>query len=172
MKPEPKNKRQLSEVMVENSSYGRGHLKSRLIKEGILKEICAECGQAAVWKGRRLVLVIDHINGVNNDHRLDNLRLLCPNCNSQTDTFAGKNLKYKDSFIKKKELNKKHCTRCPAEISRNSKNGLCVKCFADIRKVTTRPIKELLIKKVKEQGYSATGREYGVSDNAIRKWMK
>jgi hypothetical protein len=44
-----------------------------------------------VWLGKPLVLILDHINGKHNDHRLVNLRLLCPNCNSQQPTFAGKN---------------------------------------------------------------------------------
>jgi 5-methylcytosine-specific restriction endonuclease McrA len=46
-----------------------------------------------MWNGIPLVLVLDHINGKNNDNRQNNLRLLCPNCNSQQSTFAGKNKK-------------------------------------------------------------------------------
>jgi 5-methylcytosine-specific restriction endonuclease McrA len=49
------------------------------------------CGQQPMWNGKQLVLILDHINGINNDNRLENLRLLCPNCNSQTPTFAGRN---------------------------------------------------------------------------------
>lgn len=82
----------LEEVMVENSSYNRGSLKRRLIDKGILKNRCL-CGQGTKWKKQPLVLVLDHINGVKNDHRLENLRLLCPNCNSQTSTFSGRNVK-------------------------------------------------------------------------------
>ena len=50
-----------------------------------------ECG-ISEWLGNPLALQLDHINGVNNDHRLTNLRFLCPNCHSQTDTYAGKNM--------------------------------------------------------------------------------
>lgn len=71
--------------------YSTNRLKKRLIKEGILKETCMTCGLFGLWNDKPLVLHLDHINGVNNDHRLNNLQLLCPNCHSQTDTYAGKN---------------------------------------------------------------------------------
>jgi 5-methylcytosine-specific restriction endonuclease McrA len=64
-------------------------LKRRLISESLLENKCSiqECGLTE-WCGRPIVLVLDHINGVNNDNRLENLRFLCPNCNSQQDTFC------------------------------------------------------------------------------------
>ncbi len=71
---------------------GRGHLKRLLIDSGTLKYECSECG-IFDWRGIRLSLVLDHINGMPTDNRLENLRLLCPNCNSLTDTFCGKNTK-------------------------------------------------------------------------------
>lgn len=84
----------LSEILVENSDYtNRGRLKTRLLREGLVGEECSECGLGAEWEGKPLTLVLDHINGVRNDHRLANLRLLCPNCNSQQPTFAGRNIK-------------------------------------------------------------------------------
>jgi hypothetical protein len=85
----------LSKVMVKNSNYSRYNLKRRLIDGGILKNECLECGLGPEWKGLKLVLILDHINGIHNDNRRKNLRLLCPNCNSQTQTFAGRNKKYK-----------------------------------------------------------------------------
>jgi hypothetical protein len=80
-------------VLTEKSGYNTNRLKKRLIRLGILRQTCAECGQGAEWNGKPLVLVLDHINGNNTDHRLQNLRLLCPNCNSQTPTFCGKNVR-------------------------------------------------------------------------------
>lgn len=74
----------------QNSRHGRGVVKNRIIKDNLLPYKCALCN-IAEWCGERLSLVLDHINGVNNDHRLDNLRFLCPNCNSQQDTFCRKN---------------------------------------------------------------------------------
>jgi len=89
-----KEKRPLSEILVENSNYNRGSLKRRLIQDKLLKEICYICKLKPIWEKKRLVLVIDHINGISNDNRLCNLRLLCPNCNSQTINFAGRNKHY------------------------------------------------------------------------------
>ncbi len=68
----------------------RQNIKQRLLKAGILENRCQECGLSE-WRGRRLSIQIDHINGVRNDNRLENLRMLCPNCHSLTDTFAGYN---------------------------------------------------------------------------------
>lgn len=85
----------LEKVMIKNSIYDRGSLKKRLLKNKILENKCSICGLLPKWKSKKLVMVLDHINGINNDHRLKNLRLLCPNCNSQTSTFAGRKIKIK-----------------------------------------------------------------------------
>lgn len=80
----------------KHPQYSTNKLKKRLIEEGIIKEICSSCGIGPEWQGKKLVHVLDHINGINNDHRIENLRLLCPNCNSQTDTFCGRNKNKRD----------------------------------------------------------------------------
>lgn len=84
----------LNEILIENSRY-RGStslLKRRLIEAGMLDEKCAPC-KIDTWEGLKLELHLDHMNGKNNDHRLFNLRLLCPNCHSQTITYCGRNKK-------------------------------------------------------------------------------
>lgn len=54
--------------------------------------VCSMCGMLPEWNGKPLVFQVDHINGNNSDDSWDNLRLLCPNCHSQTDTFGGRNI--------------------------------------------------------------------------------
>lgn len=82
----------LEEILVENSTYSnRTSLKRRIINANLIPYECALCKNTGEWLGNPLSLQIDHINGINNDNRLENLRFLCPNCHSQTDTFSGKN---------------------------------------------------------------------------------
>ena len=91
-KPSVTAKYSLEEILVENSSYANiSRLKQRLVNEGKMEYKCQKCG-ISEWLGKPLTLQLDHINGINNDHRLTNLRFLCPNCHSQTDTYAGKNI--------------------------------------------------------------------------------
>lgn len=87
----------LDDILVENSSYTNiARLKIRLVNENKLEYKCAKCGNTGEWLGKPLSLQLDHINGKNNDHRIENLRFLCPNCHTQTDTYSGKN---KKSFL-------------------------------------------------------------------------
>lgn len=83
--------RPYEEMFVENSTNRRHTVKKRIREEALIPYICQMCGQGPEWNGKELVLVLDHTNGVYNDDRLENLRFLCPNCNSQTPTFAGRN---------------------------------------------------------------------------------
>ena len=85
----------LAEILVKNSSYlNRQRLKIRLVSENMLEYKCMgnKCSVINVWNEKPLVLQLDHINGDNTDNRIENLRFLCPNCHSQTETFGGKNL--------------------------------------------------------------------------------
>ena len=82
----------LDEILIEDSPYKNiSRLKIRLINEGKLEYICAICGNNGFWNNQPLTLTLDHINGKHLDHRIENLRFLCPNCHSQTETFSGKN---------------------------------------------------------------------------------
>lgn len=80
-------------------SYNRTALKEKLLIHGVLVNECYECRIGPEWNGKKLVLVLDHQNGIHNDDRFENLRLLCPNCNSQTSTFAGRRGKYKSNGV-------------------------------------------------------------------------
>jgi 5-methylcytosine-specific restriction endonuclease McrA len=80
----------LLDILVEGCYYTTSRLSKRLVKEGLLKYECSICG-IYDWQHSKLVLHLDHINGCNTDNRIDNLRLLCPNCHSQTETYCAKN---------------------------------------------------------------------------------
>jgi HNH endonuclease len=94
----------LEEILVRGSTFSRGHLKRRLLREGVKQPICELCGQGVLWRGRRMSLVLDHINGVRDDHRLENLRILCSNCNATLDTHCGRN--------KPRLMPERECPRC------------------------------------------------------------
>lgn len=87
IRPRPLGK-SLAELL--RSGRSRYNIKRRLLQAGILKNRCSECGLIE-WNGKALVMHIDHINGVRDDHRLENLRMLCPNCHSQTETYGARN---------------------------------------------------------------------------------
>ncbi len=70
----------------------RGHLKRRLIALGLREDRCEICGISA-WRGEPLSLALHHVNGDGHDNRLEHLQLLCPNCHSQTENFAGRNVR-------------------------------------------------------------------------------
>lgn len=81
----------LKNILKENISYSSSRLRERLIKEKLKSNNCEMCGQTENWKGKKISLILDHINGKHEDNRLENLRILCPNCNATLDTHCSKN---------------------------------------------------------------------------------
>ena len=81
----------LDEILVKGRPYQSSRLRRRLIKEGLKEERCEDCGLTE-WRGRPIALELDHVNGLRDDNRLENIRLLCPNCHSLTDTYRGRNI--------------------------------------------------------------------------------
>ena len=79
------------EVFVENSTYARHNLKKRIRNQNLIQYHCAECGIGPVWNGKEMPLILDHINGKNNDNRIENLRFVCSNCDSQLPTYKSRN---------------------------------------------------------------------------------
>ncbi len=165
--------------MVRDSTYSRAHLKRRLFDVGLKLPVCEKCGQCEIWRGRRMALILDHINGVPNDHRLENLQILCPNCAATLDTHCGN----KNRLPRSPRM----CLRCDREFFPNfhAQRYCSRQCGSRwdrsdrvrgvprpaARRVSRPPHPELLAE-IERNGYSATGRKYGVSDNAIRKWVR
>lgn len=157
----------LNEILIENSDYSRTNLKDRLYKEGLKQRSCELCGQGEEWMGKKMSLILDHKNGTHNDNRIENLRIVCPNCNATLDTHCGKNKNKKN--VKKIEYG----FNVNDEINfRNIQTKEKIKAQFNNRKIKERPSKEVLLNEIKELGYSGTGRKYGVSDNTIRKWVR
>lgn len=151
----------IEDILANKVPYESKHLKVRLIKSGILEAKCSNCGCGDSWFGKPLTLQLDYINGNHEDNSLENLRLLCPNCHSQTPTWGMRN--------KLKVV--KVCLKCGNSLPRTNKSGLCKPC-GQYKKVETRPPKEELLELINKRGFEATGRQFGVSGNAVRKWIK
>lgn len=96
-------------VFCENSTYPRGHLKDRILKENLIEYVCAECGMLPEWNNKALVLHLDHTNGDGFDHRIENLRFLCPNCHAQTETYS-RGQRIKNNKQRRIELNAANIT--------------------------------------------------------------
>lgn len=152
-------------VFVENSTASQKTLREWYIKGKYTEYKCSICGQDPIWQGKELTLILDHINGTNNDDRLENLRWVCPNCNQQLDTTGGK-----QSHKNKDKIEKKYyCIECGAELK--SKDAtLCPICAGKARRVVDRPTRNELKTLIRTKSFVQIGKEFGVSDNSIRKW--
>jgi hypothetical protein len=119
-------------------------------------------------------LILDHINGVRDDNRLKNLRIVCPNCAATLDTHCGR----KNRMPPREP---RDCARCGASYSPGYSGQRYCSRYCGTRwdrsssrgrkRIRERPPAEVLLREVDELGYLAVGRKYRVSDNAIRKWL-
>lgn len=249
------------EAFAEGSTVRRTQIRDWIIRDHLIPYECSICGNTGEWMGKPMALELDHINGVFNDHRLENLRFLCPNCHATTDTYCGRNKRNKKEKVDKKSkvfvpmppaieiasmivlMNKtdvaKHYNVSCSTIDRwckiqcvphqiyalaewgvqqdptladawekrkrelmpdnselavsaygNRQKGLknqkhfCKNCGKPLksncdycrpcsqRRVLQRPSAIEIAQKVKEKGFWRGAKDYGVTDNAVRKWCK
>ena len=165
-KPKQIIQRNENNIFIENSTASQTVLRRWYKKNNYTPYQCSICGLEPFWNGKELTLTLDHINGINNDDRLENLRWICPNCDRQLDTFSGKNIK------KEKKDTHFYCVECGIEISYGA--TLCNTCRGVKQRKVDRPNKEELIKILYENkgNFTLVGKLYSVTDNAIRKWCK
>ncbi len=164
----------LEAILVESSRYSRKALKARLYEAGLKARRCELCGQDENWNGSRMSLILDHINGVPDDNRIDNLRIVCPNCAATLDTHCGRKNKLPERacahcgklFVPTRS-NHRYCSRyCGVRNDESRRDA-----HPETRRVD-RPSYKQLLADLESMSFVAVGRKYGVSDNAVRKWIR
>lgn len=173
----PRTAKPLDEILVEGSTYARSNLKARLYREGLKIPVCELCALGEMWQGRPMGLILDHINGVRDDKRLENLRIVCPNCAATLDTHCGRKNRLErpgrsclrcDATFRARDPQQRYCSReCGTRAPRPNRGVPNV----DLRRAERPPYDELL-REIEATSYLAVGRKFGVSDNAIRKWVR
>ncbi len=180
-------------ILCKNSKVTQAVLRKFIKKNHLLKDDCCTiCGMKPIWNDKELVLRLDHIDGNNNNNILENLRWICPNCDSQLPTYGARNKskKYfclkcgkqlnrktktgccKDCWHTKKEQRKCFCIRCGKTTTRGSKK-YCLECYKIIKHENSKiPEKKILITDIRTLPFIKIGKKYGVSDKAIVKWCK
>jgi hypothetical protein len=182
----------LDEILIENSTFfSSTALKNRLVREGVKTWLCEECNNTE-WNNQKIPLELEHCNGNNLDHRIENLKLLCPNCHAQTKFYRGRNKRSAKNEarssclveeleatlikkptvvkIKKKPIPRYKSCGCGAQILTTSTK--CRECDYVDRKTKRPPLKQLIEDFQELKSFVQVGKKYNVSDNAVRKWLK
>lgn len=187
-----REKYNIEDIFVKNCPVRRKRLREYILRHNLLEYKCQMCGCDGTWQGNSIALELDHIDGDGTNGELSNLRFLCPNCHASTETYRGRNIALKNQ--KEKEENSKNaietiqkpkirtkiaspkivCPVCQKEFSPTSYNQIyCSQdCLHKSQQRVERPSREELKFLIRTKSFLEIGRQYGVTDNAIRKWCK
>lgn len=174
----------LEECLREDATCTQKTLKGKILSERLLEPRCFKCGLGPEWDGSSLVLILDHINGKRKDNRLENLRFVCPNCNSQLDTFAGRNNRVEGRTRKKRLWSKRpprnnnlprpkithQCLSCGITVGQKGRR--CRACYNVFQQRCKRPSVVELDQLLWQMPTTDIAQRYGVSERAIRNWME
>lgn len=175
------------EYYVKGDIFRGNHLARRVRRDNKIEYCCSWCDVKDMWNGKEIVLHLDHIDGDNCNNDIENLRWLCPNCHSQTDTYTNRNgsievVKQKSVFgplLEAKGLEKhdvSNCLYCNTSFfnSSNSSNKYCnQQCYRKhLSEKSNRPSKEELYDMLLNSSFVSIGRRFNVTDNTIRNWCK
>lgn len=155
-----KTKRTVENVFCENSTASQQVLRNWFLKNQNVDYKCSLCG-ISEWQGKELSLRLDHINGCNNDNRLENLRWVCPNCDSQLGTYCGRNRPLKE---------KTRCLKCGIPLQ-DSRSSYCRGCYQEklseerINNISREELKTL----IRTNSFVNVGKMLQLSDNGVRK---
>lgn len=148
-KVQPSKPKPLEEYLVDGSRISSSHLKKRLFSAGLKEKQCEICG-ISEWLDKPAPLALDHINGINNDNRLENLRILCYNCHGQTETFC------RGQVLEKTSKTKVKLERQPKEY----------------RPAIPESDIDILVEQIKSFGFQGASEKTGMTKNTIRKYLK
>ena len=157
----PERHKPIENYLKYNFKIGTDCLKHKLFRSNIFERKCYGCGLTQ-WLNNPIPLELHHIDGNRLNNLLVNLTILCPNCHSLTENFRGKNIKIKNVSFSNYKYGEM------SDYNKYRSNNILIR---PQRRKAIRPSYEQLLKEIKETNYSAVGRKYGVSDNAIRKWV-